>query len=59
VDAESLRLVVDDASMAIPQLLRWCEANQIDVESINEYVPPFDDVFVRIMEQEEAKEAAA
>ena len=59
VDAESLRLVVEDASMAIPQLLRWCEENEVDVESINEYVPPFDDVFVRLMEREGSKEEPA
>lgn len=58
LDAESLRLVVEDASGAMPQLLHWCEENAIDVESINEYVPPFDDVFVSIMEQEGAKEEA-
>jgi ABC-2 type transport system ATP-binding protein len=59
VDAESVRLTVTDASLAIPQLLHWCEGQEIDVESINEYVPPFDDVFVRIMEQEGAKEEAS
>jgi len=52
--AQTLRIVVEEASTAIPDLLHWCEAHGIEVESINEFVPPFDDVFVKLMEDEQA-----
>jgi ABC-2 type transport system ATP-binding protein len=50
----SLRLIVEDASTAIPDLIAWCNQNGIEVESIKEYVPPFDDVFVQIIQMEAA-----
>jgi ABC-2 type transport system ATP-binding protein len=51
LDPAAARLTVDNASTAIPQLLEWCAEQDVEVESINEFVPPFDDVFVMIMEQ--------
>ncbi len=51
-DILSARITVEDASKAIPQLLEWCHEYEVAVESINEFVPPFDDVFVMIMEQQ-------
>jgi ABC-2 type transport system ATP-binding protein len=51
----SLRLIVEDASTAIPDLIAWCNQNGIEVESIKEYVPPFDDVFVQIIQVEAAR----
>ena len=56
-DLLTVRLTVEDASTAIPQLLDWCEKHDVIVESINEFVPPLDDVFVLLMEQESEKEA--
>lgn len=50
------RFTVEDASKAIPQLLNWCNEQSVIVESINEYVPPFDDVFVMVMEQSQQKQ---
>ncbi len=49
---QHLRVVVDQAASAIPQLLRWFEENQIEVEAIEEYQPPFDDVFVELIRRE-------
>jgi ABC-2 type transport system ATP-binding protein len=46
-----LRLVVDEASTAIPALLEWCQAHNVPVESVQEYAPPFDDVFVELVRQ--------
>ena len=58
-DPLTARLTVEDASKVIPKILNWCDENNIPVESINEFVPPFDDVFVMIMEQQrEEKELA-
>ena len=58
-DLLTVRLTVEDASTAIPQLLDWCEKKSVAVDSINEFVPPFDDVFVTIMESESEREEAA
>lgn len=50
-DDNGLRLVVDDASTAIPSLLDWCREEYVTVESIEEYLPPFDDVFVELVSE--------
>lgn len=47
----SVRLVVDEASTAVPDLLNWCREQQIPVESVEEYVPAFDDVFVELVQR--------
>jgi ABC-2 type transport system ATP-binding protein len=47
-----LELVVDEADTALPQTIDWFQAQNIAVESANEYVPPYDDLFVQIIEQE-------
>lgn len=44
-----VRIVVDEASRAIPALLEWCQEEYLPVESIEEYLPPFDDVFVELV----------
>ena len=59
LDFLTARLSVENASTAIPQLLDWCGERDINVESINEFVPPFDDVFVMIMEQYREEEVTA
>lgn len=48
----SVRLIVDEASTALPALMTWCQNNAITVEKIEEFLPPFDDVFVEILKQE-------
>jgi ABC-2 type transport system ATP-binding protein len=59
LDPLTARLTVENASTAIPQLLDWCETQGLSVESVNEFVPPFDDIFVMIMEQVREKEEMA
>ena len=59
LDIVTARFTVEDASTAIPQLLNWCREFDVMVESINEYVPAFDDVFVMIMEQSGAPQEHA
>lgn len=54
LDSQSVHLIVEDASTAIPRLLDWAEDEGIEIEAINHHVPPFDDVFVKIMEDEQA-----
>jgi hypothetical protein len=48
----SARLTVNEASTAIPELIDWCRGKGMTVDSIEEYLPPFDDVFVEIVRKE-------
>ncbi len=50
----SVRIVVTEAATAMPALLEWCSAHDLEVQSMEEYLPPFDDVFVKIVETERA-----
>jgi ABC-2 type transport system ATP-binding protein len=52
LDDEGLRVTVAEASTAIPLLLQWSQKQGIQVESVEEYLPPFDDVFVELVEEE-------
>jgi ABC-2 type transport system ATP-binding protein len=45
-------LIVEDAGTAIPTLMTWCQEQSITVEAVEEFLPPFDDVFVKIIEEE-------
>ena len=48
-EGTGLRLVVNRASTAMPALLEWCKSEYITMVSIEEYLPPFDDVFVELV----------
>lgn len=52
----SLQLVVDDTGTALPAVFSWMDEHDIGVESAGEFNPPFDDVFVMLLEQERAHE---
>lgn len=47
----SVRMVVDDASTAVPTLLEWCRQEDIPVESIEEIQPPFEEVFIELVQK--------
>jgi ABC-2 type transport system ATP-binding protein len=47
----SLHMIVDDASATIQVALNWFQENDIAVRAINEYVLPFDDVFIKLVEE--------
>ncbi|MHB1295081.1 MAG: ABC transporter ATP-binding protein [Anaerolineae bacterium] len=49
VDETHVRVVVEESSTAIPDIMEWATARAIGIESIQEYVPPFDDVFVELV----------
>jgi ABC-2 type transport system ATP-binding protein len=51
LDETGLRLVVDNAGTAMPELLACCQAQQLSLEAIEEYLPPFDDVFVELVKE--------
>ena len=59
LDMMTAQFAVADASTAIPELLAWCAEHGVNVESINEFVPPFDDVFVMLMQQSAYEEEIA
>jgi ABC-2 type transport system ATP-binding protein len=48
-NGNGVRLIVEDSSTAIPALLEWCRQEYAPVESIEPYLPPFDDVFVELV----------
>lgn len=54
-EERGVRLVVDEASTAMPALLEWFKERSIAVESIEEYLPPFDDVFVELVKEEPSR----
>ena len=57
ISREAAQMVVDDAGTAIPLILRRLEDAGIGMERvrITEEKPPFDDVFVRLIEQDRAR----
>jgi ABC-2 type transport system ATP-binding protein len=55
VDEATVRLIVDEAETAIPTLLAWSQEQSAPVESIQEYLPPFDDIFVTLIEGRQEK----
>lgn len=46
----TLRLIVDEAGTDMAALLSWMNQRGIKITSAEEYLPPFDDVFVNIVE---------
>jgi ABC-2 type transport system ATP-binding protein len=50
-EEEEIHITVHQASTAMPDLVDWCAANDVEVDSIREYQPPFDDVFVTLIEK--------
>jgi ABC-2 type transport system ATP-binding protein len=49
VDENEVRVVVKDASTAMPDILQWAQAHDLAIDSIQEYLPPFDDVFISLI----------
>lgn len=52
----TLRMTVDNASSSFPKLIELCVENGIKVVSIQEYVPPFDEVYVYLVQQSNEQE---
>jgi ABC-2 type transport system ATP-binding protein len=53
MDENKVRVLVDESSTAIPALIEFTNSKKIDVKSIERYAPPFDDVFVHLVKNEE------
>jgi ABC-2 type transport system ATP-binding protein len=56
VDGRGMRITVDDADRVIPPLQRWLDERGLQVDSIDRYLPPFDDVFVKLVETDGSTE---
>jgi ABC-2 type transport system ATP-binding protein len=48
-----LELIVDDAGTTLPRLLEYCQQENISIISAEEFLPGFDDIFVRLIEKEQ------
>ena len=46
---DSMRIIVDQASGDTPQLMEWAQRQNIQVKTVEEYMPPFEDVFVELV----------
>jgi ABC-2 type transport system ATP-binding protein len=54
INDQEIEVTVDEASTAMPALLEASKAARINIETIEEIIPPYDDVFVRLIEMETA-----
>ena len=50
--SDSMRIIVDQASTAIPELMGWAQQQNIQVQAVEEYTPSFEDVFVELVRPE-------
>ncbi|HSB67304.1 MAG TPA: ABC transporter ATP-binding protein [Anaerolineales bacterium] len=46
-----VRIIVDEAGTVMQELVEWCAEHHIDIDSIQAYLAPFDDVFVALIEK--------
>lgn len=52
ISDQEIEVIVDEASTAIPELMEAFKGEGIPIETIEEIQPPFDDVFVKVIEKE-------
>jgi len=50
VDGRGMRVTVEDADPVIPRLQQWLVERGVRLESVDRYLPPFDDVFVNLVQ---------
>ena len=51
---DSMRIIVDQADIDTAELMRWAQKQNIQVKTVEEYMPPFEDVFVELVRPEVA-----
>jgi ABC-2 type transport system ATP-binding protein len=49
---QNMRINVQDAATAIPDILEWSRSHNVGIEAVEEYLPPFEDVFVELVKDE-------
>ena len=52
ISDQEIEIIVDEASTAMPALIEACKVERINLETIEEILPPYDDVFVKLIEKE-------
>ena len=52
INDQEIELIVDEATTAMPALMEAAKAQRVNVEKIEQVSPPFDDVFVKLIEKE-------
>jgi ABC-2 type transport system ATP-binding protein len=52
ISGEEMEIIVDDAGTAVASLLEWSRAQNLTVEMLEQKLPSFDDVFIRLIETE-------
>ncbi|MGF1617807.1 MAG: ATP-binding cassette domain-containing protein [Acidimicrobiia bacterium] len=51
IDDHSVRIVADDPGETVPRILEWGLENGVEIERAEAFAPPFDDIFVELVEQ--------
>jgi ABC-2 type transport system ATP-binding protein len=51
---QEIEIIVDEANTAMTQLVDAFKGEKVKIETIEEILPPFDDVFVKLIEKETA-----
>ena len=50
--ASSMRIIVDHASTNTPELMKWAQQQNVQVQAVEEFTPSFEDVFVELVRPE-------
>jgi len=50
--SNSMRIIVEQASTAIPEIMSWAQQQNIQVQAVEENMPSFEDVFVELVRPE-------
>ncbi len=50
-EGRALRILVDDPGAAIPRVQDWLDGRGVQLQSVATFEPPFDDVFVELVER--------
>lgn len=56
LDRQTVQLIVEDADHTLPFVINWCDDRQIDVEAAIKYLPPYDDIFVKLIQDHKQEE---
>jgi len=56
IDDYEIQIIVDETSTATPILIETCQKHGLNIEAIEKYLPPFDDVFVKLIEKYDSHE---
>jgi hypothetical protein len=51
IDDQTIRLVVDDGGVAVPEIVKWTTENQVELGKAEVHMAAFDDIFVELIEK--------